>query len=82
MDHAELVKEGLLGRRKKRLEQLIMKNDRLVKEMLVALSKYGFDDIYTINTTAVQQMAAELHENQILAQALDKEVKEAEGGGR
>lgn len=80
MDYQKLIAKGLLAQKKERLVSLSIKNDRLVKDLLVNLSRWSDDDIHSINTAAVLQAAHELDDNQRQAQALEKEIKEAESG--
>jgi hypothetical protein len=80
VDHQKIIAKGLLAEKKEKLAQLVIKNDRLVKDLLVNLSRWSDDDIHSISTAAVLQAAHELDDNQRQAQALERTIKEAESG--
>ncbi len=79
MDHVTKTRMYLLAEKKDELTRLQIRNDALVMDLLVKLANREDDhDIHGIDTQAVIETAAKLHENQQKARALAQEIREAQ----
>jgi cell division protein ZapA (FtsZ GTPase activity inhibitor) len=78
---SRLILKGLLAEKREKLRELMIRIDRLVKDINHYTFRFDEEDIRSIKDDHLLQAAHELQEALRQARSLEKEVREADGVG-